>query len=236
MDKKEIETLAKDLDQARKFSCPLNQKIKPLSLDEAISVQEEGIKLRQTRGEIVTGLKIEGDSLWGYLTNQMNLVPGCKFSRAESIMPKIRPHLAIFIDCHLKGSLTPEEVLNATSGVSSALEILDSRFGETTSIEEQVCDNFSTSYYLLGKTRVDPKEVDLKNLQMTLQVDSYTAMSNSLTQDPLIAIARLCERGMEIPAGMVILTGLTLPPIDLNEGMNISLHIDSLGCLPLAII
>ena len=233
--------MAKVLDQARKIGCPINQKIKTLTLEEAISIQEEGIKLRQSRGEIITGLKMEGaDPLWGYITNQMNLIPGCKFSKVDSIRPKVRPHLAIYIDCHLKGPVTPEEVLNASSGVSAALEILDSRLGEASTLEEEVSDNFSTSYYLVGDIKVDPKEVDLQELQMTLEVNGYTAMSNSLLEDPLVSISRLSEkigkRGMEIPAGMVILTGLAIPPIDLNEGMNVSLNIESLGSLAFSVI
>ena len=241
MNQKEIESLAKVLDQARKINCPLNGKIKPLNLEEALCIQEEGIKLRQTRGEVITGLKIEGTGpLWGYLTNQMTLIPGCKFSRADSILPKIRPHMAIYIDCHLRGSVTPKDVLMASSGVSAALEILDSRLGDTSTLEEVVSDNFSTSYYLVGNTRVDPKEVDLRDLKMNLQVDEYVAMSNFLSEDPMISIARLSEnisrRGMEIPAGVVILTGLTLPPIEIIEGMNVSLKIESLGDLNLSII
>jgi len=240
LDQKEIEGFAKKLDQARKFNCPI--KPKRLDIGEAFSIQEEGIKLRRIRGEIITGLKIEGgdDPLWGYLTNQMALVPGCKFSRADSIMPKVRPHLAIYIDCQLRGNITPEDVLKASSGVSAALEILDSRFENVSSLEDEISDNFSTSFYLVGKKRVDPKEIDLKGLKMTMEVNEHIAMSKSLTHDPLIQVAKLSEylnsRGMDIPAGMVILTGFSMAPIDLFEEMNISLNIDSLGELGLSII
>ncbi|RLA65286.1 MAG: hypothetical protein DRQ88_03100 [Epsilonproteobacteria bacterium] len=241
MDQKKIEDFAQQLDKARKFNCPIVSKMWPINLEEAQSIQAEGLKLRQTRGEIIMGLKIEGigdtqELLWGYLTNQMTLIPGCKFSKADSIMPKIRPHLAIFIDCQLGENVSQEEVLNASSGISVALEILDSRFDSPSTIEEEICDNFSTSYYLVGNKRVDPKEVDLKGLSMKLQIDEFIAASKTLAEDPLGLISTLLnQRGMGIPAGMVILIGIG-NSIDLTEGMNIALNIESLGDLSLSVI
>lgn len=236
MDPKEI---ARKLDQARKINCPLGPKMKPISLEQALTIQEEGLRLRQTRGEIITGLKIEvvdSELFWGHLTNQMALIPGCKFSKADSIMPRVRPHLAIFIDCYLAGNVSIEDVLSASSGISVALEILDSRIENPSTVEEVICDNLSTSYYLVGNKRVDPKELELKGLKMTLQVDDFIAESSSISEDPLNLIATLLnQRGINIPAGMVVLSALG-HSLDLSEGMDISLNIESLGNLALSVI
>ena len=57
MDQKEIEGFAKKLENARKINCPIGPEMKLISLEEALSIQEEVLKLRKNKGEIITGLK-----------------------------------------------------------------------------------------------------------------------------------------------------------------------------------
>jgi 2-oxo-3-hexenedioate decarboxylase len=259
MEKALLQKIAKTLHDARLSSRSLPQFSKDLPdfpRADAYSIQEEGIRLRKTAGEKVIGLKMgltsEGKRkqmnldapLYGVLTDKMKVENGGTFHLKGSIHPKIEPEVAFFIKSELKGSVSREDVLNATESVCAALEILDSRYDgfKYFSMEDVISDNSSSSHYILGPKFTDFRKIDLRNLGMRMLVNGETKMegnSREISDDPVVSVIQLAEllalRGQSIPAGTFVLAGAATAAIALEPGMTVSLEVESLPHLSVLI-
>ncbi|MES2526818.1 MAG: fumarylacetoacetate hydrolase family protein [Bdellovibrionota bacterium] len=259
MEKALIQKIANTLHDARLSSRSLPQFSKDLPdfpRTDAYAIQEEGIRLRETSGEKVIGLKMgltsEGKRkqmnldapLYGVLTDKMQVLNGGSFSLKGSIHPKIEPEVAFYIKSELKGKVSREEVLAATDSVCAALEILDSRYDgfKYFSMEDVISDNSSSSHYILGPKFSDFKNIDLKNLRMQMKVHGETKMegnSKEISDDPVISVIQLAEllhlRGQSIPAGTFVLAGAATAAIPLEAGMVVSLEVENLPTLSVTI-
>jgi 2-oxo-3-hexenedioate decarboxylase len=247
MEKALIQKIANTLHDARLGAHSLPQfsrDIPDFQREDAYSIQEEGIRLREKNGERVIGLKMgltsEGKRkqmnldapLYGVLTDKMQVQNGGKFSLNGSIHPKIEPEIAFFIKSELRGKISREEVLNATESVCAALEILDSRYEgfKYFSMEDVISDNSSSSHYILGPKFSDFRKIDLANLRMQMKVNGETKMegnSREISDDPVISVIQLAEllalRGKSIPAGCFVLAGAATAAISLEPGITVSL-------------
>jgi 2-oxo-3-hexenedioate decarboxylase len=259
MESTHIQKIAQTLHNARLSGHSLPQfskEITDFKREDAYSIQEVGIKMREIAGERVIGMKMgltsEGKRkqmnldapLYGVLTDKMKIEDGKTFSLNGSIHPKIEPEVAFFIKSELKGKVSREDVLNATEAVCAALEILDSRYEgfKYFSMEDVISDNSSSSHYILGPKFTDFKNIDLKNLNMQMKVDGKTVMegnSKEISDDPVISVIQLAEllamRGKSIPAGTFVLAGAATAAVALTPGMVVSLEVESLPHLSVTI-
>jgi 2-oxo-3-hexenedioate decarboxylase len=231
-----------------------------LSLEEAYGIQEEGIRLREGRGEKVIGYKMGltskakreqmglNTSIYGVLTDRMQVTDG-KFQMKGKIHPKIEPEIAFFIAHDLplnaQGTVTPEQVLEACSGISVALEILDSRFigFKYFSLPDVVADNSSSAYFVLGEPVRDFRAWDLSRLEMTMSVNdvpAQKALSGEISGNPIHSVIQLCEllgsRGQTLKAGSIVLAGAATIAVQLEAGQKISLQVDQLPGMSVSII
>ncbi len=259
MEKAHIQKIAKTLHDARLSSHSLPQFSKDIPdfpRTDAYAIQEEGIRLREAAGEKVIGLKMgltsEGKRkqmnldapLYGVLTDKMQVMNGGTFHLKGSIHPKIEPEVAFYIKSELKGKVSRDQVLQATESVCAALEILDSRYDgfKYFSMEDVISDNSSSSHYILGPKLTDFRKIDLANLRMQMKVNGETKMegnSKEISDDPVISVIQLAEllalRGQSIPAGTFVLAGAATAAIALEPGMTVSLEVESLPHLSVAI-
>jgi 2-oxo-3-hexenedioate decarboxylase len=254
-----IQKIAQTLHNARLGGQTLPQfskEIPDFKREDAYSIQEVGIKMREIAGERVIGMKMgltsEGkrkqmnlDSpLYGVLTDKMKIENGGVFRLKGSIHPKIEPEIAFFIKSELKGNITREDVLHSTEAVCAALEILDSRYEgfKYFSMEDVISDNSSSSHYILGPKLTDFKNIDLTNLNMQMKVNGETIMegnSREISNDPVTSVIQLAQllsqRGKSIQAGTFVLAGAATAAIPLTSGMVISLEVESLPHLSVTI-
>ena len=252
MDEKTIKSIADELHTARLNTAPVTQfsdRIEGLTRPDAYAVQEEGIRLRESAGEKVIGMKMgltsEGKRrqmnldapLYGVLTDTMQVNNGEKYSMKGKIHPKIEPEVAFHITKELKGKVTWKEVLESCSGVYAALEILDSRYEHFKyfSMEDVISDNSSSSHYILGELVTDFDHLNLKNLKMKMSVNgSVVQEGNSvdISGDPVVSVMQLCElleaRGKSIPADCFVLAGAATAAVALEPGMEVSLEVEGL--------
>ncbi len=259
MEKVPIQKIANTLHDARLGAHPLPQFSKDIpdfKREDAYSIQEEGIRLREKSGEKVIGLKMgltsEGKRkqmnldapLYGVLTDRMQVQNGGTYHLKGSIHPKIEPEIAFYIKSELRGKVSREDVLNATESVCAALEILDSRYEgfKYFSMEDVISDNSSSSHYILGPKFSDFRKIDLKNLGMRMKVDGETKMegnSKEISDDPVVSVIQLAEllslRGKSIPAGCFVLAGAATAAISLEPGMTVSLEVENLPTLSVSI-
>ena len=255
MEQTQVLEIAATLHSARNEAKPLKQfssHIKDFKRSDAYLIQDEGIKLREEAGEKVIGLKMGLTSeekrkqmnldapLYGVLTDKMEVADGGEYKLEGSIHPKIEPEIAFYIDKELKGNVTREEVLSATSSICAALEILDSRYEgfKYFSMEDVISDNSSSSHFILGPKLENFSGLELDNLSMKMSVNGDIAKdgnSSAISGDPVVSIIEqaklLGERGKSIPAGCFVLAGAATAAVNLEAGMEVSLEVSGLAPL-----
>jgi len=253
----QIQVLAAHLDHAMlgaRETDRLTSTHPDLSLEEAYRVQDEGIRLRLSRGEKQIGLKMGLTSeakrqqmnlkspVYGVLTDRMRVEEGSVFALKGKIHPKIEPEIAFFIAREIRGVPSLDEALDACSGVCAAMEILDSRYVgfKYFSLPDVVADNSSSAYFVLGRTILDPRAADWSSLEMVMKVNgekAQSALSNSISGNPVRSIVQLCEllsgRGLTLPAGSIVLAGAATQAVQLAPGMEIALEVQKLGSVTL---
>lgn len=258
MNSQEIFNIAQILDIATLEKREIERitlKYPQLELSQAYAIQESGIQLRIERGDRPIGFKMGltslakreqmnlDSSIYGVLTQKMKIT-GSDFSLSHSIHPRIEPEIAFFIQQDIQGSVTPERVLDACSGVCGALEIIDSRFlhFKYFSLPDVIADNCSSSYFLLSKTIKKPRDFDLSNLEMSLEVNGsvvQSALSKEISQNPVNSVVQLCsmlaERGAFLAAGSIVLAGAATQAIPLEKGSAYTLKVQNLGAVSLRI-
>ena len=227
----------------------LTEKFPDLSLDDAYLIQDQGIAQRVARGEKLVGLKMGLTSqskreqmglhtpIYGVLTEEMQ-IHGGTFSLQGKIHPKIEPEIAFMIDRDLKGEVTLEEALAACSAVTSALEILDSRFVgfKYFSLPDVVADNSSSAYFVVNPKWYPLQGLKLDDLEMSMTVNgtiAQSARSSAISDHPGRSIVQLCSilnsRGRFLPKGSIVLAGAATQAVALEAGQTIGLKVDGLG-------
>ena len=247
----ELSALAQFLDAGRldaRAGAKLTDRHPELTIDEAYAVQERGMALRFARGEKRVGYKMGLTSqakreqmglhspVYGELTDRMAVRE--TYRLVGQIHPKIEPEIAFLMRDELRGSVTRDEVLAGCAGVCAAMEILDSRYVgfKYFSLPDVIADNSSSSQFVLGTEIVDPRALDLANLEMVMSVDGAPverALSSVISGDPVVSVVQLCEllaaRGHVLPAGSVVLAGAATTAVQLAVGQRIELAVHGLG-------
>lgn len=227
-----------------------------LSIDEAYCVQDELVKLRLSRGEKVIGLKMGLTSrakmkqmgveapIYGVLTDKMKIAAGARFPLKGSIHARIEPEVAFLIRRELKGPVSRDEALAACSGVAPAMEIIDSRYKDFKfELPDVIADNCSSYAFVLGDTVRDPREVDLGNLGMILEVDGKPVQfgsSAAILDHPLESLRELCRmlagRGLALPSGSIVLAGAATAAVPLTAGSRVRTSVQDLGSVEIQAI
>ena len=219
-----------------------------LSIEDAYRIQAEGIHLRQARGEKVIGMKMGLTSkakreqmglhspCYGVLTDRME-VRGGSFGLEGTIHPKIEPEIAFHTCRELAGQVTREQVLEACDWVSSAMEILDSRYVgfKYFSLPDVVADNSSSAWYVLGEPLRDIRSLKLDQLPMRMSVNgavAQQALSSEISGHPVDSLVQLCAllhaEGRSLPAGSLVLAGAATVAVQLEAGQEIRLDVEGL--------
>lgn len=263
-----VNELAQRLQQARLEGRPVEPLSKgkgmegslglpPLALHEAYAIQERGIQFRREEGgEVVIGSKMGLTSevkrrqmnlsspIYGILTDKMKCESGGILALEGLIHPKIEPELAFIMGRDLEGTVGREEALQACEGVCAALEILDSRYlgFKYFSLEDVVADNASSSHFVLGEERFDPRQVDTSHLSMEMRANGKVVQrgtSQAISGDPILSIIQQCEllakRGQKIRAKSIVLAGAATPAVALGPGQTIELRVEHLGRVSLRV-
>jgi 2-keto-4-pentenoate hydratase len=145
--------------------------------------------------------------------------------REALIAPRIEPELAFVLSGDLRGpGVTPDDVLAATDHVVGALEVIDSRIADwAIKLVDTIADNASCGSVVLGATRIDPIETNLRQVEARLLIDGEEVEGGNgaaVLGDPAAAVAWLAnavgEFGVELEAGHVIMSGsmCAAAPID----------------------
>ena len=255
MDKQRIDALGHELYRAmRDFAmlAPLTEREPDITIEDAYHISQRMLGLRLAQdGESVVGKKIGVTSKpvqemlgvfqpdFGFLTDAMAYADGSDIPIAGNlIQPRAEGEIAFRLRKDLQGpGVTEADVLDATETIIPCFEIVDSRIRDwQIRIEDTVADNASCGVYVLGDTEVDPRDLDLPNLHMTIYKNGEKhseGLGSAVQGNPLTAVAWLAntlgEFGIPFKAGEVILSGSLAPLIPVVAGDAMSREIDGVG-------
>lgn len=251
-----VDEMAEELHEARRHrreTATITDRYPDVGFDDAYSIQEAGIALRESDGETVVGGKLGFTSLamqramgvdqpnYGWITDAM-LVHDRVVAMDRLIHPKLEPEIAFLLARDLTAGMTAEDVLDATAAVMPCLEIVDSRFIDFQfQLEDNIADNSSAALLVLGDTATRPRGLDLRTCGVVLTVNgvpAHTAAGAAALDDPAAAVAWMANAVSEsrgLRSGDIVISGGLTPPVDLVEGMSVSVHIDHIGTAALRV-
>lgn len=247
--------LAKRLYQAlreRKTIAPLTNDHPELTIEDAYHISLAALEMRQSDGEKIIGKKIGVTSKavqdmlgvhqpdFGFLTNWMQVKDGADVSMAEYklLQPRAEGEIAFILKDDLTGpGITAQDVLDATEFVVPCFEIVDSRIDNwQIKIQDTVADNASCGVFALGDERIDPRSIDLAQVELKVLKNGEPAgsgLGSAVQGHPCEAVAWLAntlgEFGIPFRKGEIILSGALAPLVPVTAGDQISLSLSGMG-------
>ncbi|MGV8863963.1 MAG: 2-oxopent-4-enoate hydratase [Pseudomonas sp.] len=253
MDKQKIEHYGDELYQAfvsRRAVAPLLTREPEITLEDAYRIQERFVARRLAAGETIVGKKIGATSKpvqdflgvyqpdFGMLTSAMVFQEGDTIDLSQLIQPKAEAELAFVLKHDLKGpGITAMDVIRATDYVVPCFEIVDSRITDwQIKIQDTVADNASCGVFVLGKTKGDPRKLDITLAGMVLEKNGElfsTGVGAAVQGSPANAVAWLANTlgalGIPFKAGEVILSGSQSSLVPVIDGDELVCTVGGLG-------
>ena len=149
-------------------------------------------------------------------------VGGLSDTRAE-------PELAFELAKPLEGpDVTIADALAASSRVMAAIEVIDSRVGAMrAAANDSLADNAGAGYVVLGSVSLAPDEVDLANINVTMDVDgdAQSAAATDVMGHPAAPLAWLANKlpeldglGGSLQPGDIVITGAPVKSVAVKPG------------------
>lgn len=216
---------------------PITMQYNNLSIDDAYEIQSINVKKKLTEKLIITGKKIGltskamQESLgvnspdFGILFDDMEIKNNL-IKKGSILQPRVEGELAFILKNEIKETSTIEEVYNCTEYVVPAIEVVGSRIKDwKLTIVDTIADNASCGMYLLSDKKINPKDIDLKKIEMTLIKNGKAINSGKGSEvlgDPANAVLWLAKSlgqyGVKLNAGDIILSGALSAAIQANSG------------------
>lgn len=253
MDNQKIQHYGEELYQAwlsRRPVQPLIEREPEITIEDAYRIQEAFVARRVAAGETIVGKKIGATSLavqemlgvyqpdFGMLLSGMVYQEGDTIDLSQLIQPKAEAELAFVLKEDLKGpGITAMDVIRATDYVLPCFEIVDSRISDwKLKIQDTVADNASCGVYVLGKTKGDPRKLDITLAGMVLEKNGElfsTGVGAAVQGSPANAVAWLANTlgalGIPFKAGEVILSGSQSTLVPVADGDELVCTVGGLG-------
>lgn len=226
-----------------------------LDLDTGYRIQDETLRRRLARGEVVTGVKLGLTSkakqermgvdtpLVAWLTDAMVLGPGDPVPQAALIHPRVEPEIVFVMAERLEGpGVSAEQALAAVATVSAGAEVIDSRYRDFRfTAGDVVADNASSGAYVVSPDGVAADGVDLAAEAVRVEVDGkpvYEGTGADVLGHPAEALAlavnELARRGHAIEAGWTVLTGGITDAVFATPGSTVVCRFSTLGDVTLS--
>ena len=227
-----------------------------IDLDDAYKIQAAWIERKQARGHRPIGWKIgltsramqqalnidTPDS--GVLLDSMAFDDGAVIPPDRFIQPRVEAEITFVMKSSLRGpGVTLFDVLDATSYISPALEILDTRIvradpvtRKARTVFDTIADNAANAGIVLGGRPMRPLDADLRWLGAIVSRNGAveeTGLAAGVLNHPARGIAWLANRlaayGGEITAGQVVLSGSFIRPVECPPGSTVTADFGALG-------
>ncbi|MFT3759062.1 2-oxo-3-hexenedioate decarboxylase [Thauera sp.] len=218
--------------------------------DDAYAIQDEIKRRKVARGSRVIGLKAGLTShakmkqmgvetpVFGFLVDYFSVPEGSEIDTSKLIHPKVEPEIAFVTKAPLRGpGCHIGAVLAATDFVIPAIEVIDSRYRDFKfDLKSVVADNCSSTRFVVGGNMAGAADVDLRTTGIVLEKNGEPVAFGAgaaVLGHPAAAVAMLAnmlgERGEEIPAGSLILSGGITEAVAVQPGDDVTLRVQGMG-------
>jgi 2-oxo-hept-3-ene-1,7-dioate hydratase len=232
-----------------------------MDMDDAYRVQKSWVDRKVADGREVVGYKIGLTSRamqmavkidtpdYGVLLDDMVFPNGGTIPANDFTDPRIETEFAFVMKESLAGEdVTIEQVIAATDYVVPALELIaarsfrvDPETGYTRKVYDTIADNAANAGIILGDTKIDPREVDLRwagaLLYLNEQIEE-TGLAAGVMDHPAHGIRWVCKRfapwGIGLEPGQIILSGSFTRPVIVTPGDNIRADYGDFGQIKVA--
>jgi 2-oxo-hept-3-ene-1,7-dioate hydratase len=253
--------LADELDQARRRREPIRQlslRYPEITVPDAYGIQSAWIERMRSDSRVVIGRKVGLTSKpmqramgisepdYGVLTDDMAYPTGGDVPHGLFVYPRVEAELAFVLAQRLEGpGVTAKDVLNATSHISPALEILDSRVemtdpqtGHRRAIVDTIADNAANAGIVVGAELIAPEALRPRDVSVVLYVNGVieeSGISCAVLGNPALAVAwlanKLAEYGQVIEPGEIVLSGAPLQSVPVRQGDVVHADFGTLGAV-----
>lgn len=216
-----------------------------MTIEDGYEVQRAWVSSKIDRGARVIGHKIGLTSRamqrssnitepdYGTLLDDMLFEDGAVIPQGRFIVPRIEFELAFILGRDLRGpDCTIFEVLDATTHVVPAIEIIDARIrqvdpatGATRKVFDTISDNAANAGIVLGGSPVRVDDVDLRwvgALAYQNGVIEDSGLAGAVLGHPAKGVAWLANRlhpyGEHLAAGEIVLAGSFTAPLPAKPG------------------
>ena len=224
---------------------------------EGYAIQRELLALLLADGDEVAGYKlgltskaaqamIGADSPdYGPILASTFCADGDEVEANRFIQPKIEAEIAFALDAPLRGpQVTIEDVLQATAGVSAALEIVDSRIVDwRIKLADTIADLASGGAVVVSDRRVPLEGFDVRLVGMALERNGElvdTGAGAAALGNPAGAVAWLANTlaplGVALEPGQLVLTGSLHRFVDMAPGDVFRAEFDRLGPISVKVV
>lgn len=166
---------------------------------------------------------------FGILTDRMFLKAGPPVPIARLSDTRAEPELAFELGKPLPGpGVTLADALAATKSVRAAIEVIDSRVGAMrANANDSLADNAGAGYVVLGDTALNPTDLDLASIVLSMEVDgvAQSAFAGDVMGHPAEPLAWLANKltelgglGGALNAGDVVITGAPVKSVAVKPG------------------
>ena len=260
LDKQTIAGLAEHLEtcelQARDTT-KITDEHPAMDWDDAYAIQDEILRRKLARGARIVGLKAGLTShakmkqmgvdtpVFGFLVDRFSVAEGAELKMSELIHPKVEPEIAFVLKHPLRGpGCHIGAVLAATDFVLPGIEVIDSRYRDFKfDLKSVVADNTSAARFVVGGRAMRPDQLDMRTLGVVMEKNGEIVSIGAgaaVLGHPAAAVAALAnhlgQRGQEIPAGSVILSGGVTEAVSVEAGDHVCLRIQHLGSVSLRFV
>jgi 2-keto-4-pentenoate hydratase len=218
---------------------PLASAFPDLDVDDAYRIQLINIEQRLADGATVVGHKVGLSSVamqqmmgvdepdYGHLLSDMARSESVPVDTGRFLLPRVEPEVGFVLGADLPGEgCTEDDVLEATSYVAAALELIDSRIENwKIGLVDTIADNASSAGFVLGAAHLDPRSLDLRAIPVTLWRGTEqvgVGRSDAVLGNPVTSVAWLARKvasfGVQLQAGHVILPGSCTRAVDARAG------------------
>lgn len=229
-----------------------------MTVIDAYAVQQALLERMIADGRSVVGRKVGLTAMpmqramgisepdYGVITDDMVFASGGDIPTAQFIFPRVEIELAFVLADDLTGpGVTVADVLRATSHISPAIEILDSRIemtdaatGHRRTIVDTVSDNAADAGMVIGPGILLPSDLNPRELSALLFINGVieeTGVASAVLGHPAQAVAwlanKLGEYGQSLQAGQVVLSGSLTQSIPVTAGDVVHGDFGSLGAV-----
>ena len=242
---------------------PLTMTCADMEISDAYAIQKAWGKRRTDEGARMTGYKIGLTSRsmqiamkidspnFGCLFDDSAFANGDAIRAADYVNPCIEAEFAFVMKDSLFGKdLSIEQVLEATDYVTPALELVatrsrhvDPETGYRSTVLDTISDNAANAGYVLGSSKLDPAEFDLRWAGSIVSVNAEikdTGLGGNVMGHPASSLCWLCERlashDVGLEAGQLVLAGAMTKPFLVAAGDTVFADYGKLGTIEVSFV